>query len=1052
MGAVIPIGLETLAAQIVEIGEFATLEQAVGAGFTSVGTGAAEYVAGQLTVIEGGAAAEVITMDSALVAAQTAAGQGATLAATQQTTQTASMSLLKTATGYKPCAVLAMDVGAVGACVAPLFGVAIGAGLYKENPKLWTDLSMKLLPFAYPGTTKIPTFLDIALDTQTGKFVYKVLTKMGIADAVESVLKNNGIISDELTFNNTGFHGQPATASGFQYSGTSDFWVDGNPYYVDSEGTKWFLVGGNVIISATQNGEGVFMVPSAADMPRGRYGITAQGGGVGVQWPTTYSENVVVDNKGAMVAIYGNPLMPSIATGWTRGDWLGWTLKYGYNGRLVYDQPGITPWAGEPAPVLPEPYPFPVIVPFPSTDPPPVDPETDPVTPITPVIPFPVEPIQPDPGEPPENWPEEEPWPTVVPFPWTNPDPDEEPWPEVIPFPLPDEPPEEWPNEPDTWPEPYPDEEPWPQEPEEWPDDVPWPETPPDDWPEEPWPEEPDEWPEEVPWPDVPPDEWPEEIPWPESPEEWPEEVPWPEEKPDDWPEEWPDKPWPESPDDWPDDVPWPTPWPENWPDDQPWPVPWPDDIPYPIPTPAPQPSPDPDVEPDPGEITNPDPEPEIEPWIQPTPNPDINPDPYVQPVPDPDVDPSQKSDPIQPYVPPDPPPDDEPYRPTPDPDPDPDPDPRPDPDPDPPPPDPTPLPDGIVPVPPVPNPPLPFDSSHGLISVYNPTSAELYAFSDWLWVTYADATIDKIWNNPFDGIITLFELYCDPTIDGRKNIRSGFLDSGVAADTVSRYTEINCGTLGIPEYYGDYFDYSPYSKAHIYLPFIGIQELNVDDIVGHYVNVTYRIDEYNGSCIAMITVARVGELNGVDYEYSNVMYQFSGSCSVELPLTGGSQASIRAGMMTADAYQQAANISATGQLIGGIASTIGGVLSLNAGGIGSGISQMVGAAGTQAYGQAQALGNMLSGKSTVQKSGQFGASHGALGIKKPFIVVTRPKQIEVKNYNMLYGYPAHKMVTIGTCKGYLRCREVHVLSTTATDEEKSLIETLLKSGVYVTE
>ena len=1028
MGAVIPIGLETLAAQIVDIGEFLTLEEAVGAGFTSVGTGAAEYVAGQLTVIEGGAAAEVVSMESALAAAETAASQGATLAATQQTTQTASMSLLKTATGYKACAVLSMDVGAVGACCAPLFGVALGAGMYEANPKLWLDISQKLLPFAYPGTTKIPTFLDIARDAVTGSYTYKLLVKMGIVDAIGEVFADIDLSKKTVYTNPVG--GQ--SVSGYPVIGMTVFngQVDeivGNPEVFASYNP-------NLGITALGIRGGSFHTQT----PEG-YNRTWWGSSIGTSYASYSGPNPFPDN-------YPRSPQSSIAL----ADSTGTTSSTDF----ANPTPGISPWAGEPAPVLPEPYPFPIIVPFPSTDPPPADPETEPLTPITPVIPLPVEPIPLYPEGPPENWPEEEPWPTVIPFPWTNPDPDEEPWPEVIPFPLPEEPPEQWPNEPETWPEPYPDEEPWPKQPEQWPDDVPWPEEPPDDWPEEPWPEEPDEWPEEVPWPDTPPEEWPEEIPWPESPEEWPEEVPWPEEKPDDWPEEWPDMPWPESPDDWPDDVPWPTPWPENWPDDQPWPIPWPDDVPYPIPTPAPQPSPDPDKEPDPGEITNPDPEPEIEPWIQPTPNPDINPDPYVQPVPDPDVDPSQEADPIQPYVPPDPPPDDEPYRPTPDPDPDPDPnpDPRPDPDPDPPPPDPTPLPDGIVPVPPIPNPPLPFDSSHGLISVYNPTSAELYAFADWLWVTYADATIDKIWNNPFDGIITLFELYCDPTIDGRKNIRSGFLDSGIAADTVSRYTEINCGTLGIPEYYGDYFDYSPYSKAHIYLPFIGIQELNVDDIVGHYVNVTYRIDEYNGSCIAMITVAKVGKLNGVDYEYSNVMYQFSGSCSVELPLTGGSQASIRAGMMTADAYQQAANISATGQLIGGIASTIGGVLSLNAGGIGSGISQMVGAAGTQAYGQAQALGNMLSGKSTVQKSGQFGASHGALGIKKPFIVITRPKQIEVKNYNMLYGYPAHKMVTIGTCKGYLRCREVHVLSTTATDEEKSLIESLLKSGVYVTE
>lgn len=1040
MSTVIPIGLETLAAQIVEIGEFATLEQAVGAGFTSVGTGAAEYVAGQLTLIEGGAAAEVISMESALAAAQTGAAQGVSLAATQETVNTASMSLLKTSTGYKACAVLSMDVGAIGACVAPLLGVAVGAGMYKENPKLWTDLSMKLLPFAYPGTTKIPTFLDIARDAVTGNFAYKLLVKMGIVDGVKEVFEDHGLTNPEYHVDNN-IGGANINYTIFNEGDTLPgrrlplVRTGGSgPCYCTSLAGYMLLVTGPEMSSSLRE-----------------YNSDTHGWGISIGYGNQYYEK---DGQGVYYT-----------TQFTEGEWpetlpngesdgqIAWDIVFGQT-RVVYDYypPGLNPWAGEPAPVLPEPYPFPTIVPFPNTDPPPADPETEPLTPITPVIPFPAEPIPLFPEGPPDNWPEEEPWPTVVPFPWTNPDPDGEPWPEVIPFPTPEEPPEQWPNEPETWPEPFPPSIPWPATPEEWPDDVPWPEEPPEEWPEEPWPDEPEEWPEEVPWPEIPPDEWPEEVPWPESPEEWPDEVPWPAEKPDDWPEEWPEQPWPDSPEDWPEEVPWPTPWPENWPSDQPWPVPWPDEIPYPIPFPAPQPSPDPDVEPEPGEITNPDPAKEIEPWIQPIPNPDINPDPYIQPVPDPEQDPSQQSDPISPIVDVQPTPD-TPYQPTPEPpaEEDPRPDPTP-PVPEPAPPYPVPLPDGIVPVPPIPDAPLPYDSSHGLISVYNPTPSELYAFANWLWVTYADATIDKIWNNPFDGIITLFELYCDPTINGRKNIRSGFLDSGIAADTVSRYTEINCGTLGIPEYYGNYFDYSPYSKAHIYLPFIGIQELNVDDIVGHYVNVTYRIDEYNGSCIAMITVAKVGELNGETYEYSNVMYQFSGNCSVEVPITGGSQASIKAGMMTADAYQQAANISATGQLIGGIASTIGGILSLSAGGIGSGISQMFGAAGTQAYGQAQALGNMLSGKSTVQKSGTFGASHGALGIKKPFIVVTRPKQIEVTNYNMLYGFPAHKMVTIGTCKGYLRCREVHVLSTTATDEEKSVIESLLKSGVYVTE
>lgn len=355
------------------------------------------------------------------------------------------------------------------------------------------------------------------------------------------------------------------------------------------------------------------------------------------------------------------------------------------------------------------------------------------------------------------------------------------------------------------------------------------------------------------------------------------------------------------------------------------------------------------------------------------------------------------------------------------------------------------PSPIGISPWPAMPGTPMAFAQNVGLITVYHPTPAELYAFESWLWVTLANADINTVWNNPFDGVITLFELYCTPTDVGNRTIHSGFLDSGINSAVISRYTEINCGTYAIPEYYGNYLDYSPYSKAHVYLPFIGVQELNVDDIVGHAVNITYRIDEYNGSCIAMITVAKTTEVNGETVEYSNTMYQFSGNCAVELPISGGSQAQIKAGLMMANAYQTAANISAGANLLGGLGSLI-------AGNVGGAIQGLGSAASSYAYGQANALSHMLSGKSTVQKSGQFGSSYGAMGIKTPFITITRPKQIQVPNYNELYGYPAHKMVTVGACTGFLRCREVHVISPTASDEEKALIENLMKSGVYVTE
>lgn len=353
----------------------------------------------------------------------------------------------------------------------------------------------------------------------------------------------------------------------------------------------------------------------------------------------------------------------------------------------------------------------------------------------------------------------------------------------------------------------------------------------------------------------------------------------------------------------------------------------------------------------------------------------------------------------------------------------------------------------GIIPVPQLPGitdpttgervfPSIIPESGSGFIHVYNPTPDEFVAFGSWLWVTYADATIEKILNNPFDGVIGAHELYATPNRGGRDNIRSAFLVCPTSAALVpNRYTEIDCGTVIVPEFYGNYLDYSPYSQAYIYLPFIGINEVSIDDIVGHAVNIRYRVDSYSGSCIAMIFVAKDG--------YQNLCYQFAGSCSVEVPMAGGSQAAIKAGMMQAEAYARAAMTQSIGNLIGGVGSAL-------MGNLGGALSNAGGILGNYANAKAGVEAARVANKSSVQHSGQFGSSHGAMGEKIPFIIIRNPVQVKVVNYNNDYGYPAHKRVIIGGCTGYLRVREVNVISAHATDAEKAAIEMLLKNGVYI--
>lgn len=408
----------------------------------------------------------------------------------------------------------------------------------------------------------------------------------------------------------------------------------------------------------------------------------------------------------------------------------------------------------------------------------------------------------------------------------------------------------------------------------------------------------------------------------------------------------------------------------------------------YPVTTPIGDPgvSSDPSVNPDPA--VNPNPAPAIEPYITPSPDPTQypqsvppsnpaplpNPVPSAQPVPDPSADPSQETEN---------PPDD----PT----------------------DPKPPTDGgesgttIIPsIPTLPS------AATGLLHVYNPTQTQIDEFGSWLWTTFSGDLIDtlsKLFNDPMDAVIGLHELYATPSTQSDATIRAGYLDSGVSAKLVgNRYTTINCGSVVVEEYYQNYLDYSPYTQVYIYLPFIGIVPVSADDIIGNAVNITYHVDSYTGSCIAVISVAKEG--------YSSTVYQFQGNCAVEIPISSGYQSSLMAGLL-------------------GVAGTA--------------------ISGSPAVGLTAAhIGRAGLGKNAVSHSGSFGSSYGAMGCKIPYIIVRRPVQKKVTDYSKSYGYPAHKMVYVGNCKGYLRAKEVRVTSTKATNVEKEMIVSALKSGVYV--
>jgi hypothetical protein len=244
-------------------------------------------------------------------------------------------------------------------------------------------------------------------------------------------------------------------------------------------------------------------------------------------------------------------------------------------------------------------------------------------------------------------------------------------------------------------------------------------------------------------------------------------------------------------------------------------------------------------------------------------------------------------------------------------------------------------------------------------------------------------------------------------------------IDTGAAAYLAAPWTEYNMGSMYIETAEGDCFlDYAPYSKASIYLPFIGVRPLDIDEIVKRNVGITYQFDNISGACVAFVTI------NG------SVRYTYSGSCAVGIPLTQENWGQFYISAATA----------AAGALAGGV------------GAAGTAIAQGAGAAGAAMEGVMGAVQgggglNSLSAKPSVSRSGSISGAASALGMNKPYIILQRPVKAKVANPAPVTGLACGRTLSLGSLSGYNIIEHVHLDNIPATGEELDEIEKLLYQG-----
>lgn len=295
-----------------------------------------------------------------------------------------------------------------------------------------------------------------------------------------------------------------------------------------------------------------------------------------------------------------------------------------------------------------------------------------------------------------------------------------------------------------------------------------------------------------------------------------------------------------------------------------------------------------------------------------------------------------------------------------------------------------------------------------GFITLYNPTVAQLQALANYMWSGAFDLdTFKKLFADPMQAILGLSIVPGPVPSSGSQAVKVGNISTGISmTKAASQYIDVDCGTLNIEEFWGAYLDYEPYTKAEIYLPYIGTHQIAVDDIMGKAVHIKYHIDILSGACAAEIKCG------------GSVLYTFIGSVSVSIPITGSDWTNV----------------------INGVLSIAGAVGSLVATG---------GASAPAAAGEiASAAVNSL--KPNIEKSGSVSGGGGLMAGKVPVLILTRPRQALPASQNSFTGYPAFITRSLGAVSGYTEVHKIRLGGISATDAELDEIKNLLKGGVIL--
>lgn len=323
----------------------------------------------------------------------------------------------------------------------------------------------------------------------------------------------------------------------------------------------------------------------------------------------------------------------------------------------------------------------------------------------------------------------------------------------------------------------------------------------------------------------------------------------------------------------------------------------------------------------------------------------------------------------------------------------------------------------------------LPSGLDTGFFTLYNPTTAELRNLAGYLWSNNFDLDLfKKLFNNPMDLFLNLGVVPVDIPAGQSKEVGIGLISTGIYMTTAAqRYINKDMGTVHITPTFNAYLDYSPYIRADIILPYIGVVPIDIDAIMGMDINIQYNIDILSGTCVAGINKKNPKDTaNGW-----HCIGTYAGNAMQSYPLTGADYSTLMSGLI------QTAGAIAAGAASGGSSGAI-------AGGLSAASSAVVN-----------------EGKPMIQKGGALSSAAGfLLTQQKPVIIISLPYQCLPSLQISEVGYGAYTsdkpsgnstaLKLLGEYKGFIKVSHIHLNNMPFTSSEIDELDSILKGGVYV--